>query len=143
MYRFFTGCTWLTSKNIPHVNYDLYSFMLKEIRSEERRMNCFSSLAYVMQESDIYHLINHTWHGRSIVSENNDLYILRLIRFDVNAEWAPWNCILLTEDEAKMHYHIKKVESLYSKTLLQTVYLKHLTAKFQFKYISLLCDDFS
>ena len=108
--------------------------MLREIRSEELRMNCFSSLAYVMQEADIYHLINHTWHGRSIVSENNDLYILRLIRFDINAEWAPWNCILLTENEAQTHYQIKKVESLYSKSLLQSVYVNHQKAKYDFKY---------
>ncbi|XP_033212492.1 IQ and ubiquitin-like domain-containing protein [Belonocnema kinseyi] len=128
------SCAWLTKKrNIPHVNYDPYSFMLREIRSEEQRMNCFSSLAYVMQEPDIYHLINHTWHGRSIVSENNDLYTLRLIRFDIKAEWAPWNCILLTEDEAKTHYHIKKVESLYSKRLLQSIYLNHQMAKSIFK----------
>ena len=111
--------------------------MLRDIRSEEQRMNCYSSLAYVMQEADIYHLVNQTWHGRSIVSENNDLYILRLIRFDVNAEWAPWNCILLTADEAKTHYGIKNVESLYSERLLNSVFLNHQRAKQDFKYVIL------
>ena len=31
------------------------------------------------------------------------MYELRLIRWNYNEEWSPWNCILLTHSEADIH----------------------------------------
>lgn len=88
----------------------------------------------MMQEHDIYHLVNHIWHGQSVVSKVKDLFILRLVRYQKDVEWAPWNCILLTEDEADVHYHIHDLATIYSKHLISQINLKHQIAKNYFKY---------
>lgn len=92
----------------------------------------------MMQEHDIYHLVNHIWHGQSVVSKVKDLFILRLVRYQKDVEWAPWNCILLTEDEADVHYHIHDLATIYSKHLIGQINLKHQIAKNYFKYENII-----
>lgn len=93
-------------------------------------------LLYVIQEPGIYHLVCNIWHGRSIVSEVDDIFRLRLVRFNVHEEWAPWNCILLTEEESEAHYFIEDLPSVYSKILLDRISLAHEIAKTHFEELS-------
>lgn len=130
-----SGCTWLRQQNIDKSDYDPYTFLLNGIRADEQRRNCYSSLLYVMQEPGIYHLVNNIWHGHSIVSESDDIYNLRLVRFNIEEEWSPWNCILLTTEEAETHYYVKSFETFYSKRLLHKIRLAHQIAKSHFKYV--------
>jgi flavorubredoxin len=37
------------------------------------------------------------------MSGQTDLYELRLVRYLKDEEWSPWNCILLTHQEADIH----------------------------------------
>ncbi|XP_057324171.1 IQ and ubiquitin-like domain-containing protein [Microplitis mediator] len=127
------SCTWLYHQNVKKIDYDPYSCLLNDIRADEFGKKCFSSLLYVIQEPEMYHLVKNIWHGRSIVSEVDDIYRLRLVRFHVNQEWAPWNCILLTEEESKAHYYITDLSSVYSKQLLYKIYLIHETARSHFQ----------
>ncbi|XP_015608263.1 IQ and ubiquitin-like domain-containing protein [Cephus cinctus] len=127
-----TSCSWLRGSKVPRINYDPYTCLLSRIRADEHRRNCSSSLAFVIRESCIYHLINDIWHGHSVISENADLFALRLIRFYVDEEWSPWNCILLTELEADTHYHIEDLRSTYSEHLMRNIFLAHQVAKSQF-----------
>ncbi|XP_043279015.1 IQ and ubiquitin-like domain-containing protein [Venturia canescens] len=127
------SCTWLRQQNIDKLDYDPYTFMLNGIRADEQRRNCYSSLLYVMQEPGVYHLVNNIWHGHSIVSETEDIYNLRLVRFNIAEEWSPWNCILLTTEEAETHYFVKNFETFYSKRLLHRIHLAHQIAKSHFK----------
>ncbi|KAK2582166.1 hypothetical protein KPH14_004524 [Odynerus spinipes] len=128
-----TSCVSLCERSYSHVNYDPYIFILNCLRAEEKRRECFSSLAFVMQPRDMYHLVNKIWHGHSAISKKNDLHALRLIRYNQHYEWTPWNCILLTEDEAEIHCYIEDFTTVYSKVLLHQILLKHLTAKNYFK----------
>ncbi len=56
-----------------------------------------------MQDSDIRYIVRSFWDSRSIMSGQTDLYELRLVRYLKDEEWSPWNCILLTHQEADIH----------------------------------------
>lgn len=115
------------------MDYNPYMFILNCVRAEEDRRNSTSALSFIMQEHDIYHLVNHIWHGRSAVSKNMDLSLLRLVRYQKDVEWSPWNCILLTENEADVHYRIDDPATVYSKCLIKQIHLAHQIAKNHFK----------
>lgn len=127
------GCTLLSDRSYFHVNYEPYVFILNYVRAEEKRNRCFSALAFMMQPKDIYYLVNNIWQNHSIISKNEDIYVLRLVRYNKHVEWSPWNCILLTEEEAEIHYRIDDFTKVYSKLLLHEILLKHLAAKNYFK----------
>lgn len=136
------SCSSLARRNIAHVDYDSYMFILNCVRAEEERQSSTSVLAFMMQEHDIYHLVNHIWHGQSAISKVKDLFILRLVRYQKDVEWAPWNCILLTEDEAEVHYRIHDLTTVYSKHLINQINLKHQIAKNYFKQLIIFEKDF-
>lgn len=117
------------------MDYDPYVFILNCVRAEEERRGSASALAFMMQEQDIYHLVNHIWQGQSVVSKTTDLFILRMVRYQDDVEWAPWNCILLTKDEADIHYYINDLSTVYSKDLISQIDLRHQIAKNYFKYV--------
>ncbi|XP_076630548.1 IQ motif and ubiquitin-like domain-containing protein isoform X2 [Colletes latitarsis] len=129
------ACTSLRERNIRHVNYDPYVYLLDCVRSDERSRDSASAVAFMMQKHDMYHLVNNIWHGYSVVSENRDLFVLKMIRYDVDKEWSPWNCILLTSEEAEVHYKIKDPMTVYSKPLIEQILLTHELAKNQFKHL--------
>lgn len=118
------------------MDYDPYMFILNCVRAEEERRGSILALAFMMQEHDIYHLVNHIWHGRSAVSKDKDLFHLRLVRYRKDVDWAPWNCILLTEDEADIHYRIEDLATVYSEHLIEKINLAHQIAKNYFKYVN-------
>lgn len=116
--------------------YEPYERILWEIRRFEARMGCYGNLAFVIGAKVICRLVNKVWHGRSGISECDDLDELRLTRFRREHEWAPWNSLLLTKTEAAIHHGIIDIESFYDSSLLQKFYLKNLQAKIHFESIS-------
>lgn len=52
------------------------------------------------------------WSGQSILSAWEDLYDLTFVRWDKHQEWSPWNCILLTKDEAASHVKLVDLEEV-------------------------------
>ena len=44
------------------------------------------------------------------MSAEKDLFELILVRWDVRSPWSPWNCILLTKDEAQAHTKLEDPE---------------------------------
>lgn len=129
-------CTSMRTRRGPRVVYDLYERMLREIRRFEAKMGCYSSLAFVIGAKVIYRLVNEVWHGKSGISECDDLDQLMLTRFRRELEWAPWNSLLLTKNEAVIHYNITDIEGFYNSTLLQKFWTKNLQAKVYFESIS-------
>ncbi|XP_018403964.1 PREDICTED: IQ and ubiquitin-like domain-containing protein [Cyphomyrmex costatus] len=130
-----SSCSSLSRRNIAYVNYDPYMFILNCVRAEEEHRGSTSALAFIMQEQDIYHLVNHIWQGQSAISKTRDLFILRMVRYQKDVEWAPWNCILLTKDEADLHYNISDLATIYSEHLISQINLKHQIAQNFFKYV--------
>lgn len=62
-----------------------------------------------LQESDLRYLIESIWNTQSALSAHNDLYDLLFIRWNKHEEWSPWNCILLTKEEASAHEKLENV----------------------------------
>ncbi|XP_020295604.1 IQ and ubiquitin-like domain-containing protein isoform X2 [Pseudomyrmex gracilis] len=136
------NCSSLSRRNIAHINFDPYVFILNYVRTEEERRGSVSFLAFMMQEHDIYHLVNNIWRGQSVVSKNQDLFFLRLVRYKKDIEWSPWNCILLTENEADAHCHINDPATVYSKHLINQINLAHQIAKNYFKRLIIFEKEF-
>ncbi|XP_071629952.1 IQ motif and ubiquitin-like domain-containing protein [Temnothorax longispinosus] len=129
-------CTSMRTRKSPRIVYEPYERILWEVRRFEARMGCYGSLAFVVGAKVICRLVNKVWHGRSGISECDDLDELRLTRFRREHEWAPWNSLLLTKTEAAIHHGIADIESFYDSSLLQKFYMKNLQAKVHFESIS-------
>lgn len=64
------------------------------------------------QENDLRYLVENIWSNQSVLSAWNDPYDLVLCRWDKHQEWSPWNCILLTHDEAEAHKKLFSLEEV-------------------------------
>jgi len=69
-------------------------------------------VCFDFQEKDIRYLVEKIWDRQSIMSAWNDLYDLVLVRWNCQEEWSPWNCILLTKDEAAAHEKIISLDEV-------------------------------
>lgn len=58
--------------------------------------------------------MDKVWGGQSILSAWDDLFDLTLVRWNKHEEWSPWNCILLTKDEAGAHERLVNLEEVRS-----------------------------
>ena len=57
-------------------------------------------------------MIENIWAGQSAVSGEKDLFELILVRWNITEHWSPWNCILLTTDEARAHVKLDDPEKV-------------------------------
>lgn len=132
-----TSCRWLDKSEEPWIDLSPYRFILRQIRNYERLHKATSSVAFILQDKDIHYIITHIWHGHSALSECMDQYQLRLCRWKVKEEWSPWNCILLTVEEARAHLVIKNLKEVYEEEFINHIFNKHALAK---KHFSQLMD---
>jgi len=58
--------------------------------------------------------VDKIWGGQSILSAWDDLFDLTMVRWNKHEEWSPWNCILLTKDEADAHEKLVNLEEVWS-----------------------------
>jgi hypothetical protein len=94
----------------------IYSAILRTIMREERKRLSFSSIAFIIQETDIKHIIESIWHGISILSQID--CSLRLPRWNIREEWSPWNCICLTDAESKVHVQCDDLSLIYGEKIM-------------------------
>nr|CAH7725530.1 unnamed protein product [Callosobruchus chinensis] len=127
-----SSCKWLDKAEEPWIDLLPYRFMLRQIRNYERLHHAASSVAFILQDKDIYHIVTNIWHSHSALSENNDVYQLRLVRWDVTKEWSPWNCILLTVEEASVHLRVRNLQDVYEEEFLKHIFNKHALARKHF-----------
>lgn len=131
-----SSCLWYDKSAEPWVNLGPYRFMLRVIRREERQKRATSSFAFILQDRDIFYLVNSIWHGRSAVSECSDIYCLHLCRWRPDEDWSPWNCILLTREEAKQHLRVRSLEEVYDEQFISEVNSKHNLARRHFAAVA-------
>ncbi|KAK9884429.1 hypothetical protein WA026_007276 [Henosepilachna vigintioctopunctata] len=136
------ACKWLDRTEEPWADLSPYRFILTQIRRSERINNSPSSVAYILQDRDIYHLITQIWHAHSAVSECKDIYNLRLVRWRKDVDWSPWNCILLTLQEGKAHVKIENLEEVYEEEFINHIFNKHALAKQHFKALMPIENQF-
>ncbi|KAJ8959804.1 hypothetical protein NQ318_011536 [Aromia moschata] len=125
-------CKWLDKSEEPWADLSPYQYILKLIRNYERLHHAVSSVAFILHDRDIHHIVTYIWHGHSALSECNEIYRLRLVRWRVNEEWSPWNCILLTIEEAAAHLRVADLEEVYEEEFRNHIFNKHALAKQQF-----------
>lgn len=58
------------------------------------------------------YLVEMVWASRSVLHGSGDLYDLVLVRWDRWREWSPWNCILLSKNEAKAHTELEDINKV-------------------------------
>ncbi len=59
--------------------------------------------SYVFFKNNESVCFQNFWDGQSLLSGSRDLRSLLLVRWDRSVEWSPWNCVLLTAEEAEVH----------------------------------------
>lgn len=91
-------------------------------------------LELLVDVNDIYHLVNEVWENKSALSGCDDIAELTLCRWQADEPWAPWNMMVLTRDEAKLHYALKAIplKELYADALLRRVRQRLVMAKNSF-----------
>ncbi|XP_046406472.1 IQ and ubiquitin-like domain-containing protein isoform X2 [Ischnura elegans] len=129
------SCFWLENMSRRRVDYSLYQSILRSIQREEEKYNCLFSIAFVMQEEDIFYIVNTIWHGKSILSETKDVTLLRLCRFDNAIAWSPWNCFLITEKEMRAHMLVDNPLEVYGSWLFEQVRTKHLMGRLHYQHL--------
>ena len=67
------------------------------------------NLFFFFQEPDLRYLVENIWNSQSVLSAHEDLFDLILVRWNKYEEWSPWNCILLTKEEASAHAKLENV----------------------------------
>ncbi|KAI5646936.1 IQ and ubiquitin-like domain-containing protein [Phthorimaea operculella] len=129
------SCSWKDVHERFWIDMTPYKFILRAVQRDERRRKCWGSLAFVMQEKDIFYIVEKLWHSHSAISECSDITELRLCRWHVDRDWSPWNCFLITVQEMKSHLKLEKPEEVYDDELLQKVAIKHSLAKATFEQL--------
>lgn len=61
--------------------------------------------------------------------------LFRLSRWNLNEDWTPWNCILLTDTEALAHLKIADAEKAYSDSLIRMIETNNSLAKNMFAHL--------
>ncbi|XP_043824396.1 IQ and ubiquitin-like domain-containing protein [Dromiciops gliroides] len=115
-----------------------YKFLLKQLYQSEADYEDDSQIAYLMQLQDLQYLIENIWASQSVLSAWDDLYDLVIVRWNKTQEWAPWNCILLTKDEAAAHLRMNSLEEGYEPVFIHRIKHKHILAKNYFSQIPLM-----
>ncbi|XP_047531824.1 IQ and ubiquitin-like domain-containing protein [Vanessa atalanta] len=130
-----TSCSWKDVSERCWIDMTPYKFILRTVQRDERRRKCWGSLAFVLQEKDIFFIVEKLWHSHSAISECRDMTELRLCRWHVNEDWSPWNCFLITVQEMKAHLKLEHPEMVYDDELVQKVKNKHKLAKANFEQL--------
>ena len=57
-------------------------------------------------------MFKNIWDSHSALSEESDIYSLTFVRWNRREEFSPWNCILLTLQEAIAHLKLEDAEGV-------------------------------
>ena len=57
-------------------------------------------------------MFKNIWDSHSALSEESDIYSLTFVRWNRREEFSPWNCILLSLQEATAHLKLEDAEGV-------------------------------
>ena len=80
------------------------------------------------------YLVDVVWGAQSALSAWDSLHDLSLVRWEQLWEWSPWNCILLTKNEAAAHLKVDSIEKVTAPHSLSPNSSAHLDADPQKQY---------
>lgn len=105
-------CMGLYRTAILRVDLNLYRHMLDELRRDELAAGVTNSVTFLLDAFDLQFLVEQIWHGQSALSGIDNRYLLRLCRWTREQPWTPWNCVLLTEEEAVSHLQLDNMKDV-------------------------------
>ncbi|KAL2093306.1 hypothetical protein ACEWY4_010618 [Coilia grayii] len=117
-----------------------YKNILRRLRKAEREHTPDAKIPYLLQEQDLRYLVDVVWGAQSALSAWDNLHDLVLVRWDQQLEWSPWNCILLTRDEAAAHCKVANIDRAYGVVFIRTVKHRHTLARKYFSQIPVMAE---
>jgi len=132
------NCMNLYRTAILRVDLNLYRHMLKELRRDELQSGITNSVSLLIDAFDIQFLVEQIWHGQSALSGIDNRYLLRLCRWNRDLPWMPWNCVLLTEEEAVAHLQLEDMHDAYRETFFHKVSITQSAARTYYERLSKL-----
>ncbi|XP_051546398.1 IQ and ubiquitin-like domain-containing protein isoform X1 [Myxocyprinus asiaticus] len=133
-------CTELDNEARRREDFTLYKNILKRLRETEAECSPNAKITFLLQEQDLRYLVDVLWGAQSALSGWNDLHDLLLVRWEKYLDWSPWNCILLTKDEAAAHLRVENIEKAYDVVVIHNVKQKHALARKYFSQIPAMAE---
>uniref|UniRef100_W5NFY4 IQ motif and ubiquitin domain containing n=1 Tax=Lepisosteus oculatus TaxID=7918 RepID=W5NFY4_LEPOC len=128
-------CSKLDNEARRREDLSKYKNILKHLRKSEAEHNEDAKIAFLLQEKDLQYLVDVIWGAQSPLSAWDDLHDLVIVRWDRFSEWSPWNCILLTKEEAAAHVKLDNTEQAYGIVFIRKIKHKHTLAKKYFAQV--------
>ncbi|XP_012994505.1 IQ and ubiquitin-like domain-containing protein isoform X3 [Esox lucius] len=132
------SCSELDSEARGRENLSHYKTILSRLRKSEAQRDKEAKITFLLQEQDLKYLVDVVWGAQSALSAWNDMHDLVMVRWERMWEWSPWNCILLTKEEAPVHDKVEDNEKAYGVVFIQNVKQKHTLAKKYFSQIPVM-----
>ncbi|XP_017340179.1 IQ and ubiquitin-like domain-containing protein isoform X1 [Ictalurus punctatus] len=133
-------CKELDNEARHREDFFYYKTILKRLRKDESEVNPDAKIPYLLQQQDLRYLVDVVWGAQSALSAWNNLHDLLMVRWDRYCEWSPWNCILLTKDEAAAHLKVENIEKTYGTVFIWNMKHKHALARKYFSQIPVMVE---
>ncbi|KAM4748883.1 IQ motif and ubiquitin-like domain-containing protein [Rhinophrynus dorsalis] len=128
-------CSKLDNEARRREEFSKYKMLLQHLKKSELDYGDESRIVFLLQQQDLQYLVENIWGSHSALSACDDLYDLVMVRWDKYYEWSPWNCVLLTKDEAAAHLKLANVEQAYGIVFIRKIKHRHTLAKNYFSQI--------
>ncbi|KAM3926857.1 IQ motif and ubiquitin-like domain-containing protein [Leptodactylus fuscus] len=128
-------CSKLDNEARQREEFTKYKILLKQLKKSETDYRDDSKIAFLLQQEDLQYLVENIWGSHSALSACDDLYEIAVVRWNKYYEWSPWNCILLTKEEAAAHLKLANADQAYGIVFIQKIKHKHTLAKNYFSQI--------
>ncbi|KAM8891052.1 IQ motif and ubiquitin-like domain-containing protein isoform 1-T2 [Spinachia spinachia] len=121
-------------------DFSRYENILRRLRADEQLLNAEAKIPFLLQVEDLRYLVEVVWASRSALQARSDLYDLVLVRWERRTDWSPWNCILLSKEEAPAHLEVEDVHKAYEATFIRRIQHKHVLARRHFSQIPVMAE---
>ncbi|XP_044132881.1 IQ and ubiquitin-like domain-containing protein [Bufo gargarizans] len=128
-------CSKLDNEARQREEFTKYKMLLKQLKKSEADYGDDTKIAFLLQQEDLQYLVENIWGCNSSLSACDDLYELAMVRWNKYYEWSPWNCILLTKEEAAAHLKLANADQAYGIVFIRKIKHRHTLAKNYFSQI--------
>ncbi|XP_040267691.1 IQ and ubiquitin-like domain-containing protein [Bufo bufo] len=128
-------CSKLDNEARQREEFTKYKMLLKQLKKSEADYGDDTKIAFLLQQEDLQYLVENIWGCNSALSACDDLYELAMVRWNKYYEWSPWNCILLTKEEAAAHLKLANADQAYGIVFIRKIKHRHTLAKNYFSQI--------
>ncbi|XP_069812186.1 IQ motif and ubiquitin-like domain-containing protein isoform X2 [Dendropsophus ebraccatus] len=128
-------CSKLDNEARQREEFTKYKMLLKQLKKSEADYGDDAKIAFLLQQEDLQYLVENIWGSNSALSACDDLYELAIVRWNKYYEWSPWNCILLTKEEAAAHLKLANADQAYGIVFIRKIKHRHNLAKNYFSQI--------